>query len=236
MSTPSIFLPGWGLGRGPMEKLLADTSWQIVDLPGVAGGIIPAHFDNARDALLDTLPPLCHLGGWSLGAMLALACAAAAPERIASLTLVAATPSFVARPDWPHGSDPVELQGFIAKVAQEGARIFPRFIGNFNRGDAEPQAATRQLLQQATPSAPDALNAGLVWLSEADLRERLHTITCPITLIHGANDLLIPLAAAEWLKKHLPHAKLRVLPNKAHAPFSPDSGDFLRALPVLTTA
>lgn len=235
MSTPSIFLPGWGLGRGPMEQLLADTPWRIIDLPGVAGGIIPAHFDDARDALLNTLPSHCHLGGWSLGAMLALACAAAASERIASLTLVAATPSFVARPEWPHGSDPVELQGFMAKVAQEGARIFPRFIGNFNRGDTEPQAATRQLLEQATPSSQEALNAGLTWLSEGDLRERLHSITCPITLIHGTNDLLIPLAAAEWLKQHLPHAELRVLPNKAHAPFSPDPGDFLRVLPVFPT-
>lgn len=226
----ALFLPGWGLGRGPLSGVLEGSGWQLLDLPGTEGPV-PPHFDGAVDALLAALPPRCHLGGWSLGALLALACAARAPERIASLTLVAATPSFLQRPDWPHGLSGAELEAFAAGVAEAGARALPRFISNFCRGDGEARAATRQLGQQATPPAQAMLDAGLAWLGQADLREAVATIACPVTLIHGAADPLMPLAAAQWLQEQLPQSRLVIMDGKAHAPFSPDPAAFLEELP-----
>lgn len=226
----ALFLPGWGLGRGPLAAVLEGSGWQVLDLPGTAGPV-PPHFDAAVDALLAALPPRCHLGGWSLGALLALACAARAPERIIGLILVAATPSFLQRPDWPHGLGAAELQTFAAAVAEAGAQALPRFISNFCRGDEKARAAARLLGQQATPPTQALLEGGLSWLGQADLRHALEAVTCPVNLIHGEADPLMPLAAAHWLAGKLPGARLHVLPGKAHAPFAPDPALFLQALP-----
>jgi pimeloyl-[acyl-carrier protein] methyl ester esterase len=44
------------------------------------------------------------------------------------------------------------------------------------------------------------------------------SITQPARLIHGRNDTVMPLPAAEWLAGHLPHARLDVLEACGHAP------------------
>jgi pimeloyl-[acyl-carrier protein] methyl ester esterase len=220
---PNIFLPGWGLGCGPLNIALADSDWQCVDLPGCgddAASALPASFAAAVDALLEKLPSVCRLGGWSLGGMLALASAQAAPERIRELTLVGCTPSFIMREGWEWGRSPAELKAFMSKIRQDAAAILPRFTGSFCRGDSDPETA-RWLLQHASPMSQDALDAGLVWLYEADLRTRLEGVSCPVVLAHGENDSLMPIDAARWLAERLPCTTLRVIPGKAHAPFAP---------------
>jgi pimeloyl-[acyl-carrier protein] methyl ester esterase len=233
---PAFFLSGWGFGRAPLEAALKESCWQCMDLPGCgaeASAAIPAHFTAAVETLLARLPPVCALGGWSLGGMLALAAAQAAPERFCQLLLVAATPSFIQREGWIFGRPPLELQAFRERIRQEGVSLLPRFAASFCRGDAQPQTA-RWLLQNASPMAQAALDAGLLWLEEADLRAELARVTCPVTVIHGENDPLIPVEAARWLAGQLPRARLSLIPDKAHAPFAPDASArarFLRELP-----
>ncbi|GHT89888.1 pimeloyl-[acyl-carrier protein] methyl ester esterase [Betaproteobacteria bacterium] len=221
---PNIFLPGWGLGCAPLNLALAGSDWQCRDLPGCGDDQttekIPENFAAAVAALLQSLPPVCRLGGWSLGGMLALACAQTAPERVKGLTLMGCTPSFIQREGWEWGRPPAELKAFMAKIRQDAAAILPRFIGSFCRGDTEPEAAS-WLLQHASPMSQAALDAGLGWLFEADLRAGLQGVSCPVVLVHGENDPLMPVAAAHWLEGHLPDATLRVIPGKAHAPFAP---------------
>ncbi|MDR0674236.1 MAG: alpha/beta fold hydrolase [Zoogloeaceae bacterium] len=233
---PALFLSGWGFGRGPLEAVLEESHWRCLDLPGCgadASAVLPDHFTAAVEALLARLPPVCALGGWSLGGMLALAAAQAAPERFSQLLLVAATPSFIQREGWTLGRPPEELRAFREKIRQEGAGLLPRFTASFCRGDAAPQTA-QWLLQNAAPMSQAALDAGLIWLEEADLRANLSRVTCPVTLIHGENDPLIPAEAARWLAGGLPRARLSLIPEKAHAPFAPDASArarFLREWP-----
>ncbi|MDR3353274.1 MAG: alpha/beta fold hydrolase [Zoogloeaceae bacterium] len=227
---PAFLLPGWGLGRGPLEAVFAGSRWRLLDLPGAAeadannAAAIPAHFEAAAHAILERLPPRAHLGGWSLGGMLALRCALLAPERIQSLLLIGTTPSFLNRPGWDWGRPPEELAAFRAKVREDYAALLPRFIGSFCRGDRH--AGTAQWLRErASPISGAALDAGLGWLEEADLRAAVqaHPPTCPVTLAHGEKDPLMPLAVAHWFREHLPQARLRVFPGRAHAPFVPET-------------
>jgi pimeloyl-[acyl-carrier protein] methyl ester esterase len=245
---PNIFLPGWGLGCGPLAAALADSEWQCMDLPGCgddAQSELPTSFAAAVAALLQKLPPVCRLGGWSLGGMLALAAAQAAPTRIRGLTLMGVTPSFIQRENWEWGRPPTELKAFMGKIRQDAEAVFPRFVGSFCRGDSDPEAA-RWLLQQASPMSQAALEAGLVWLFEADLRAGLQgeggpgccPVSCPVVLVHGENDPLMPVVVARWLAERLPHATLQIIPGKAHAPFAPITSTapalrVLRKLPTL---
>jgi pimeloyl-[acyl-carrier protein] methyl ester esterase len=225
----SVFLPGWGFGKGPVEMALAGGRWRARALPGSgAGEIPPVTFTDARDMLLAALPPVCHLGGWSLGAMLALACAIAAPKRILGLFLMSATPCFVRRSGWTLGRPPAELRALRRQAEADGPAILPDFSARF----CEDQAgrATGWLLEHADPMPTSALVAGLTWLLAADLREEAHCVTCPVTLLHGEEDTLIPPQAAYWLADRLPHARLVLLPGRAHAPFAVDAAHFLREL------
>ena len=74
--------------------------------------------------------------------------------------------------------------------------------------------------------ATSTLLAGLDWLRDTDLRERVEALSCPLLLIHGERDPLMPLPASRWLADRLPQARLEVFADAAHAPFLNDPGRF----------
>jgi pimeloyl-[acyl-carrier protein] methyl ester esterase len=81
-----------------------------------------------------------------------------------------------------------------------------------------------------SPMPKVLLEAGLAWLYEADLRPDVEKISCPVTLLHGENDPLIPPEASRWLADRLPSARLVLLPGRAHAPFAGNDAAFLQEL------
>jgi pimeloyl-[acyl-carrier protein] methyl ester esterase len=230
-ATPRIFLSGWCLGRGPLQATVDAVGGQILDLPGYGNRPLIADFDAACDALAADLPEQAQLCGWSLGAEMALAIATRHPEKISRLVLIAGTASFVQRSGWPHAMPPATLAEFSQAVASDVEAVLPRFVGNFNRGDARHKAVSRSLLDLADPRPPAAtLNTGLDWLRDVDLRERCAAVQAPTLLLHGAADPLMPIAAAEALAKLLPNARLSVLADCAHAPFISQPEEFRQRL------
>ena len=220
MSAPFIFLPGWCLGRGPLNVAVNAGNGLVFDLPGYGEAPLIADFDAAVAAIADRLPPGSSLGGWSLGAQLALAIAARHPEKVGKLLLVAGTASFVQREGWPHGMAPAVLADFSAAIAADAEAMLPRFVGGFNRGDARAKAVTLELLRLADRRPPAAtLATGLNWLRDVDLRTDATQVKAPTLLTHGAADPLMPLAAAEALTALIPGARLEVFADCAHAPF-----------------
>lgn len=220
MSGAPVFLPGWCLGRGPWRATADAVGGTILDLPGYGDLPLAGNFDAAVDAIAARLKPATPLCGWSLGALLALAIAERHPGKVSRLALVSATASFLQRPGWSHAVSPATLAEFAAALAADVASTLPRFIGNFNRGDARARAVTRELLDLADP-LPDlaTLAAGLAWLRDADLRAAAPRLAVPTLLLHGAEDPLMPLPAAEALAALIPGARLAVLAHCAHAPF-----------------
>ena len=86
--------------------------------------------------------------------------------------------------------------------------------------DAQPLCPAQQ-------RAFDQLAAGLEILLHTDLRQQVQAVQPPTLLIHGDHDTLVPLAAALWLRDHLPHARLEVVKGSAHAPFLSHAGQFI---------
>lgn len=227
MTAPLVFVPGWGLGRGPWQPTADAIGGKVMDLPGYGGSPLIEDFSLAAAALAESLPAGTVLCGWSLGAMLALAAAARMPEKLSKLILVAGTASFVQRDGWPHAMAPEVLAEFTAGVAADVEATLPRFVGNFNRGEARARAVTRELLERADPRPGSAtLATGLAWLRDVDLRALAPTVATPTLMIHGTHDPLMPLPAAQALAALMPRARLEIFPASAHAPFISDPAAF----------
>jgi len=228
MTAPVVFLPGWCVGRGPELAAVDALKGIFLDLPGYRDSPLIADFYAAADNIAARLQPRTHLCGWSLGAQMALAIAARAPEKVGKLVLIAGTVSFVQRAGWSHAMTPEMLAEFATNVATDIEAILPRFVGGFNRGDARAKEVTRILLDLADPLPPAAtLATGLGWLRDVDLRPLAPLVTAPTLLVHGANDPLMPLAAAEALAALIPGARLATFADCAHAPFISRPEEFL---------
>ena len=228
MTAPVVFLPGWCVGRGPELAAVDALKGIFLDLPGYRDSPLIADFYAAADNIAARLQPRTHLCGWSLGAQMALAIAARAPEKVGKLVLIAGTVSFVQRAGWSHAMPPEMLAEFAANVATDIEAILPRFVGGFNRGDARAKEVTRILLDLADPLPPAAtLAPGRGWLRDVDRRPLAPLVTAPTLLVHGANDPLMPLAAAEALAALIPGARLATFADCAHAPFISRPEEFL---------
>ncbi|HTQ36489.1 MAG TPA: alpha/beta fold hydrolase [Steroidobacteraceae bacterium] len=224
---PVVMLHGWGMNLRVFDLLRADLAefetWAI-DLPG--HGRSPwwgaaAEFEVQQRAVLEVLPPRCVLLGWSFGAKLALAIAAAQPHRVAALVLIAAAPKFAQGADWPHGMATQALRAFDAVLAQDWQRTLQDFIALQLRGSRNAEES-RVLIETAlaTQGAPrrEALLAGMALLDSIDLRALAPRITQPVLLIAGQNDRVTPPAAARWLARALRDASLVEVPRAGHAP------------------
>lgn len=228
MSAPFVFLPGWCVGRTPVSATIHELGGSIIDLPGYGNEALIADFDAAIDAYAARLQPGTALGGWSLGAQMALAIAARHPHKVGKLLLVAGTTSFVQRDGWPYAMPPAMLAEFAAGIAADVEAMLPRFVGGFNRGDARAKAVTAELLELADPRpSGEVLATGLNWLRDVDLRTDAAKVACPTLLVHGAADPLMPLGAAEALAALIPGAQLSTFDDCAHAPFMSRPDDFL---------
>ncbi|MFB0935968.1 MAG: alpha/beta fold hydrolase [Propionivibrio sp.] len=235
MTLPDLALiHGWGLGPGVWqpcaERLDSVARIHRITLPGY--GDTPDRgetFVEAARSALETLPDGVTLCGWSLGGLLAMQAALLAPERVARLILVGSTPSFAQRDDWIPAQSPSVLAGFAEAVASNDRVTLQRFVALFNQGDTKARAIGREINQGILSSSlpPVAtLLKGLDWLRDIDLRAQVSALCCPVLLIHGENDPLMPLPAARWLAEHLPQSQLEVLSGAAHAPFLNDPDHF----------
>lgn len=220
---PSVWLPGWGMPPAAWAGLPAfgGGPCRLLDYRGCDS------VEALRRAALAALPATpCRLCGWSLGAMLAIETAAAAPERVASLLLLGASTRFV-HPDRRLGTPEPWLTRMRQRLEREPAKVLHEFRLGVARSEtaADDAAAARLLAARvpATPWQPDelpALRAGLAYLADADLAATLAALPQPWVWIHGERDPICPVGGflAERGRLAGPGRRWVLLPAAGHAP------------------
>jgi pimeloyl-[acyl-carrier protein] methyl ester esterase len=223
-----VLVHGWGLHAGIWDPLvpLLEPSFRVtrVDLPGHGRSTWQgeADLDRVTDAVLAVAPAAAAWLGWSLGGLVAAQAALVAPERVRQLVLLASTPSFVRRPGWQPAMLPVLLDTFAADLEEDYSGTLNRFLSLQVRGSEDGGAVLRtlraKLLEHGAPAAR-ALRAYLGVLRDTDLRVRITAIHCPVLLLMGERDTLVPAAAGRQAAKMIPGAQLQVIAGAGHAPF-----------------
>ncbi len=231
-----VLLHGWGVNQGVWQsisqRLPADIQLLTPDLPGFGYARQvpePYSLDKVCELLALQIPDGSAVCGWSLGGLVAQALAKRHPHKVSKLALVAASPCFLARADWP-GMVPAVMQQFARALSDNLQQTIERFLAIQAMGSDSAKADTKALKQAilAYPQAqPQAVAAALELLADTDLRAEFTTLAIPLAGLYGRLDSLVPVQVVEQLQQWQPHGHFSVLPHASHAPFISHSDQFL---------
>jgi len=230
---PMVFLHGWGQSKQIWhEQYQSFPDASYLNLPG-HGGADDSH--TWLETLIAQLPSEpCILVGWSLGGQLAMQLAAQHPHRIHALILVDTTPCFRMQSDWQHGCTDTVFRGFEQGIQAHATKTMSRFFALMLHGDAVERSEFNRIaktsINRLSPSSSQALQQGLDFLADLDLRSSLKHIIQPTLVLHGQCDAIIPYAAGAYLAEHIPHATLHGFESCGHAPFLTQTQPFNQLL------
>jgi 3-oxoadipate enol-lactonase len=163
-------------------------------------------------AMLDALGlERVHLGGLSLGGMVAMWVAAHAPERVDRLALLCTSAKIGPPEMWAARAETVRAHGTEA--------IADMLVGRwFTQGFAAENPDVITWARGLITGTPAAGYAGCCTaVQRMDLLPALESITAPTLVIAGAQDPATPPDAhARWVAAGIPHARLEIVPNAAH--------------------
>jgi pimeloyl-ACP methyl ester carboxylesterase len=198
--------------------------------------------DCAADvaALLDELgAERCYTLGWSGGGPHALACAALLGDRVIKTAVIAGVaPRDAEGLDWKAGMGEENLQEFAAAEAgPEALRAFLEQVQAQLAGitaeqvaaslgdliaDADRRALTGPFAEFLAESFRVGLAEGIDGWFDDDLAFHkdwgfdLATIDRPVTIWHGDEDRMVPVAHGEWLAAQIPGARAVLRPGEGH--------------------
>lgn len=165
-----------------------------------------------------------HLAGMSLGGYIAQMVALMQPGRVASLTLIASEPlGWDGRP-LPHISE--EFLGHFAALGAldwshrdaaadflvESERLCAGSGGAF---DAAAAKAVALRVLERTESPASMFNHGSV-TTRADWTGKFRAIACPVLVIHGDEDPILPVENGRAIAAGIDGAEIEVLPGVGH--------------------
>jgi pimeloyl-ACP methyl ester carboxylesterase len=203
-----------------------------LDLPGFGSSPMPewpitmaAYGQLVRDVCERLDLGGAALVGNSMGGLLAVELALAAPEAFERLVLVSAAGIINTwRPEeravatawaWRHFSPHFGRQGrqIVARPRLRRA-VFQSFVRFPNRLDDD--LLTEQIVNALREA--DAFEPALADLIRTDFRERLATIEMPTLIVWGLSDRVVPVAAAISYHRRIPHSRLEIFERTGHVP------------------
>ncbi|HUO04233.1 MAG TPA: alpha/beta hydrolase [Candidatus Binataceae bacterium] len=178
--------------------------------------------DMAEDAsnLLRALDiPKAKVFGVSMGGMIAQELTLRHPEQVVKVALGCTTPGGpnAAMPSVEvldilmtgsklMGSDPEK--GFEKLMP---VLVPPEFSAS--HPEIKMMMAGAKMFPPTPPETADRAMAGIMGFNAYD---RLHEIKCPVLIVHGDSDVLVPTANAEIIKSRIPHAEMFMIPGAGH--------------------
>jgi pimeloyl-[acyl-carrier protein] methyl ester esterase len=234
-----VLLHGWGLHSGVWDELLAhlESRWCVTSIDH------PCHGRSSADLDLRDLSAVCAqihevvsdqvvCMGWSLGGLIATSYAIRYPQSVRKLILVATQPRFTRAPDWPHALSGSMLREFSETFKRDHETTLMRFLALQVQASDKRRPTLRRLHAVLNVQSSDhaALRAGLDLLRETDLRAELSKVICPVCLLLGERDQLVPAKSGAAVAALFKNGCCKIIPGAGHAPFLSHLLAFVQAL------
>lgn len=164
--------------------------------------------------------------GWSTGGWLAMQAIAAGVLAPRSLLLLASPYQFVNDEGFSDGMGPQTFRQFRQNYDEDPERTASRFHGLVAKGDSDMRGIMARLSHH-----PDMLDTArwLPWLDALASRnlEDIRLDTPNITLLHGENDAIVPVAQSAHLAARHPQMRRELWQSTCHAPHLHDTERFV---------
>jgi pimeloyl-ACP methyl ester carboxylesterase len=157
------------------------------------------------------------IAGYSEGGSMAMLFAATYPERTLGLILSGTQARWTRTPDFPYPAvTEAEYASMVERLARDGPNevwLYGPYCG-FSRGDAaETQRTYRYCTACASPAALAALERMNLMI---DTRDIVGLIRVPTLVVNALDDVVSPVAGAQWLADQIPGARLLTFESEWH--------------------
>ncbi len=167
------------------------------------------------------------LVGWSMGAIVAWQYLRQfGTHRVAAQVVVSQGPSDLRRLDWPLGMlDMHELGELCVAIQEDMPAAFADFAPAMF---AEPldDEARAWVLHEILQCRPTTATSILLSQTLPDARPVLDGLALPTLLAWGRDEKLMPIAAGEWIRDHVPGAELVLFERSGHCPMLEEPAAF----------
>lgn len=229
-----LFVHGFGTDQGTWERILprfiADYRVVLLDHVG-SGGSDMAAYDAGKYSTLEgyvqDLEDVCEeldlqevtLIGHSVGAMMAIALAHRAPQRLARLILMAASPSYRDHPEdnYLGGFSQEDLDDLFVSLDSNYLVWADSMAPVFMNAPAFPELGTelQGSFGRFNPCVARDF-ARVAFLS--DVRHLLRQVTVPALIMQCTDDVVTPAHVGTYLQEHLSQGTLVRLTATGHFP------------------
>jgi len=210
MAEPLVFVPDMLCDARLFGPQLAELSAQhaILTCPVTASG----RMADLAQTILDQAPPSFALVGAGLGGVVAMEIMARAPQRLSRVALVSTSPL---------QESPFDAMAYEPMlIAARAGRLVEVVSDLFGVSEDEADGQMLAILQDM------AMNIGLEGFvnqvravqRHRDMQATLRKSTCPVQVICGESDLLIPLKRYEVMTEFLGDGELSIIPEAGHVP------------------
>ncbi len=190
----AVDLPGHGRSEGPaLGSIGEQADWlvRLLDAAGVAQAALAGH---------------------SMGALIALDCAARHPERVRALALLGVAPKMPVHPDLLAAAEADNHLAF--DLVNSWAHGESGHLGGARAPGLWLMGGGERLLEQ---SRPGVLHKDLAACNAyAGGPEAAAAVRCPTLLVLGAHDKMTPVKAGRKLSEAITGAQVEVVPQSGH--------------------
>ena len=158
------------------------------------------------------------LNGWSLGGAVVVEAAVRLGAACKGLVLTCgATPTYVQKPDFPHGGTEEDMAGTLAALAADRVNFLHGLSQAVCVKEVSPNIERWfwQIFLQASPLAGQTLGE----LAGLDQRRELAGLDMPILSFVGSEDGFVAPPICRWIGENHDRAKVVEFEGVGHAPF-----------------
>jgi 3-oxoadipate enol-lactonase len=186
------------------------------------GYTIPQMADDASGLLKAIGIAQAKVLGISMGGMIAQELTLRHPEQVERVVLGCTSPGgekAVRPPDENieqliRGMELVQSDNIDAALDVMMPLLFPE---DFIADHSELRQFMAAGLKMAPPPPREVLERTREGAMGFEAYDRLPQIKCPVLIVHGDQDVLVPVANAHLIKNQIPHAELIVVPGAGHS-------------------